>query len=773
MPFVKTRVEVEGHVSEILVEVPENEVQPWGRDQKLKIVGQRVRRIDGVQRVTGRAVYTADVQLPGMLWCKILRSPYPHAEVLDIDTSEAEKIPGVIAIIHHKNTDPVKFGTNDFIFNPTVRFVGDEVAAVAAVNEHVARDAMHAIKVTYKPLPFVVDPLKALEPDAPLVHPTGNILGGKPRVINRGSIAQGEAEADVIVEETFTMAAAHHCSMEPHGTVAYWDRDDTLVVHDSTQSVHLVRAGLCGTFGLPQSKVQVKREYLGGGFGSKTGMEKYQPIVAMLARQTQRPVKVTLERWEEIVTTGHRPYTVHKIRMGAKKDGTLTFIDLKAYTGAGAYGGRFALSSGVPAREMYLCPNVRTEEYAVYTNHMTNSAMRGPGNVEAMAALESMIDKLAYTVGMDALEFRRKNDTPWADQVAQIPYSSKGLQASYDRGSKEIGWKEKRQPSAGSAQGPIKRGVGVGSLIWAAGGGPPSAANVVVHTDGSVILQSAFNDLGEGAITAMAMVCAEEMGVPLESVAVKHGDSTLGAFDLGTFGSRLTPSLTPAIRNAAADARRQVLEAASQILDLTLEDLYMEDGMIKSRTDATLNQPLRAVASKFTHVVVGKGFRGPNPDNYRVNAFGAQFAEVEVDTRTGAYKVLKLAAAHDCGRAINPFLVEGQIHGGLALGRGYGSSEERVIDPNTGVVVTNNYVDYKIPTSIDMPEQVPIVVDEVDDHSNNTNTKGMAEPPGIPTAAAIMNAIYNATGVIVTETPITPDRVLKALKAAGKWEGRR
>lgn len=768
MPFVKTRVEIEGHVSEIIVEVPENEVEPWRPDEQLKIVGQRIPRIDGVARVTGRAVYTADVQLPGMLWCKILRSPYPHAEIVSIDTSEAEKIPGVIAILHYGNTEPINVAGQGLVFNPVLRYVGAEVAAVAAVNEHVARDAVAAIRVTYKPLPFVLDPEKALEPDAPQIHPSGKVLNGGPRIIERGDIAQGEREADVVVERTFRLPAVHHCCMEPHGSVAYWESDGTLVMYDSTQSVYNVMNGLAGAFGLPASKVRVLRDYMGGGFGSKTGLEKYHVITALLARVTQRPVKLTLERWEEIISTGHRPYTVQKIRAGCRRDGTLTFIDLKAYVAAGAEGGRFALNSGIPAREMYLCPNVRTEEYAVYTNHMTNTAMRGPGNKEGMAPLEAVMDLLAEAIGMDPIEFRKKNDTPWADQVAQIPYSSKGLKEAYDLGVRAIGWAEKRRKVPGSDPGPVKRGVGVGSLIWGAGGGPPSAANVVINTDGSVILQSAFNDLGEGAMTAMAMVCAEELGVPLSLVQVRCGDTALGVFDQGTYGSRLTPSLTPAVRNAAADARRQVLQAVSELTDRDVTDLYMEDGVVRSRTDPGFAQPLASVARQFTHAVVGKGFRGPNPSDYRVTAFGAQFAEVEVDTRTGQVKILKLVAAHDCGRAINPLLVESQIHGGLALGRGYAMSEERVIDPNTGVVVTCNYTDYKLPTISDMPEQVPIIVPQIDLYSNNTNTKGMAEPPGIPTAAAIVNAVYNATGVLVTELPLTPERVLRALRAAGK-----
>lgn len=768
MAFVKTRVELEGLVSEVLVEIPDNEVAPWPKDQKFKIIGQRIPRIDGIQRVSAKAVYTADIQLPGMLWCKILRSPYPHAQIVDIDTSEAEKIPGVLGIIHHKNTKPIRFEGDNFVFNPIVRYVGCEVAAVAAINEHIARDAIAAIKVTYKPLPFLLDPVEGAKPGAIKVHPEGNLVGGKPRIISRGDIAKGQAESDVVVEETFHMSAAHHCSMEPHGTVAEWTDDDHLTLYDSTQSVNNIQAGVAGALGLNKANVVVKREFLGGGFGSKTGCEKYQIIVSMLAKVVRRPVKLTLERAEEITTTGHRPLTVHKIRAGAKKDGTLTFIDLKAYVASGAYAGRFSLSSGAPVREMYACPNVRTEEYAVYTNTMTNSAMRGPGNTEGMAPLEAVIDKLAYAIGMDALEFRNKNDTPWADQLTKIPYSSKGQAKAYDLGSKEIDWANKRNKTPGAGDGPIKRGVGVGSLIWATGGGPPSGANVVVSTDGTVTLQSAFNDIGEGAMTAMAMVTAEELGVPLKSVVVRSGDTSVGVFDLGTFGSRLTASLTPAIRNAAADARKQVLQAASGILGMPADDLFMEDGVVKSKSNPAFQQPLAKLASKLSHVIVGKGFRGPNPSDYRINSFGAQFAEVEVDTRTGAVKIIKMAAAHDTGRVINPFLAESQIWGGLNIGRGYATSEERVVDPNTGVIVSNNYVDYKLPTAIDNPTYVPILIGDVDEHSNNVGVKGFAEPPGIPTAAALLNAVYNATGAMLTELPLTPDRVLKALKAVKK-----
>ncbi|MDB4894370.1 MAG: Aldehyde oxidase and xanthine dehydrogenase, molybdopterin binding, partial [Firmicutes bacterium] len=630
MPFVKTRVEVEGHVDFILVEIPDNEVQPWAKDQKLKIVGQRLPRIDGMQRVTGKAVYTADIQLPGMVWAKMVRSPYPHAEIVDIDTSEAEKIPGVIAIIHHKNTPAIPFEGENFVFNPVVRYVGCEVAMVAAVNEHIARDAAEAIKVTYKVLPFVLDPVKGAAPGAPKLRPNANnLVNGKPTIISRGDIAKGEAESDVVVEQTFHMSAAHHCSMEPHGSVANWEQDGQLVMYDSSQSVNNVQSGLAAVFKMPKAKVRVVREFVGGGFGSKTGMEKYHVITALMAQKIRKPVKLTLDRSEEITTTGHRPETVQTIRMGAKKDGTITFIDVKAWVASGAYAGRFSLSSGVPAREMYQCANVRTEEYAVFTNHMTNSAMRGPGNTEAMGPLELMVDKLAYSVGMDALDFRAKNDTPYADQITKIPYSSKGLAKAYALASKEIDWAGKRKPKGGDQSDPnIKHGVGVGSLIWATGGGPPSAADVIVSTDGSVTLSSAFNDLGEGAMTAMAMVTAEELGVPVSSVIIRSGDTALGVFDLGTFGSRLTASLAPAVRNAAADARKQVLDAAAQILARPVDDLSLEDGIIKSKSDATVSQPLAKLAANFTHVVVGKGFRGPNPSDYRINSFGAQFAEV-------------------------------------------------------------------------------------------------------------------------------------------------
>ncbi len=761
MPFVRTRVEIEGHVSYITTEIPEVEAPHWGPDQKFNVVGQRLPRIDGHNRVTGRATYSVDYKFPGLLTCKVLRSPYPHARIMDIDTSAAEKVPGVLGILTHKNMD-MRFSAMQRVFEPVVRYVGDEVAAVAAEDEFAARDALDLIKVTYEPLPFVLDPLEALKAGAPKVHPDGNLTGGKPRVLGRGDVQKGLAEADTVVELTMTVPVQTHCCMEPHGCTVKWDGDE-LTSYESTQTVYLVQRALASAFNLPRNKVRVIMQYVGGGFGSKTGMDKHSLIAGELARRTARPVRLHADRWEEVTVKGHRPLTVQKVKIGAKKDGTLTAIHLVAYIQAGAYATGPSNPGGV-FREMYACPNVRTEEHGVRVNIHSTRAMRGPGNVEGMAALELAIDQLGYKLGMDPMEIRRKNYTPYGDQAANIPYTSKGLLEAYDMGAKAIDWTKNRHKQPGSDPGPVKRGIGMGSLIWSGGGGPPSGANVVLDMDGTVTVQSAFNELGEGPKTIAAMVCAEELGVPYESVKVYCGDTQGLPIDQASYGSRVTPSLMPAIRNAALDARRKVLQAAAAFMDLKEEDLVLEKGVIGVKGNAAKNMTLQKLMSSLTHVITGTGFRGPNPSTHRINVFGAQFCEVEVDTRTGQVKILRFVAAHDCGRAINPMLVESQIYSGLYQGIGYVMTEERVYDRNSGVNLSSNYVDYKLPTSLDSPSLTPMIVPQVDMFSNNTGTKGMAEPPCIPTAPAVLNAVYNATGIMFTEFPLTPARVLKALQ---------
>lgn len=760
MAFTKTKVVVEGHEEELVVEIPENEAPSWATKTAFSFVGKPTPRIDGVERITGKAIYTADLQLPGMLHGKILRSPHPHAKVKKIDDSLALKIPGVVTVLHSQNTDPMAFEGNNFVFNPAVRFVGDEVAVVIAETERAARDGRELIKVEYEVLPFVIDTMAALEPNAPKVQVAGNIVGGKPTVIRRGDLDAGFGTADLIVEETYTTPVVHHTTMETHGSVATWEGNH-LTVYDSTQSVYRVQQGLASTFKLPSSQVRVIMNYMGGGFGSKTGVGKYTVMAALASKLTSRPVKIFLDRDEEFLATIHRPSTIQKLRAGVKKDGILTVLILEAYVPTGAYLGRF-IDIGRPVRELYNCANVETKITGVYLNLMTHGPMRGPGSTEGMYGLECLMDLIAAKLNMDPLELRRKNHTNIGDQVKNIPYSSKGLMESYEYGSDKIDWKNRRNTQPGGGNGKIRRGVGMGSLIWGAGGGPPSSANVFVYPDGTATVRSAVNDLGTGVKTVAALIAAEELGIPLEKISVSAADTDSSTFDLGSFGSRVTPSFGPAVRNAAYDARLQIAEAAAVLLNIPADRVQFENGVFFKEGEKEKGVPLTKVIKAFNRPVIGNGFRGPNPPEYVLDSFGAQFVEVEVNTETGELEIANFVAAHDAGRVMNPLTILSQIYGGIALGSGYGLHEEQVVDRATGIPVTTDWLSYKISTYADLPPIDTYLVPQTDP-VNNINVKGMAEPPCMPTAPAIANAVYNAIGVQIKDLPVTPAKILAAL----------
>ncbi|MDW8141589.1 MAG: xanthine dehydrogenase family protein molybdopterin-binding subunit, partial [Candidatus Bipolaricaulota bacterium] len=405
---IKTKTEFEGHVFEEYVVVEGEGLRAWEAQAPLKFVGKQIQRIDGPERVTGQALYTFDVQLPGMLYGKILRSPHPHARIKNINTQRAERLPGVRAVLSYKNTPKLSFRQGQtFLFDETVRYVGDEVACVIADDEEIAEDALELIEVEYERLPFVLDPEEALRPEAPNVQPSGNLLNGKPDLYERGDLDQGFAQADLIVERTFrTQCALHNC-LETHGSVALWE-GDALTVWDSTQHIFGVRAGLAQLLGLPLHKVRVIKRYMGGGFGSKNGLGKYTVIAALGAKATSRPVKIMLDRHEENLAAGNRPSTTQHLKIGAKRDGTLTALELKAIVSAGEFC-TWPPSVGGPARQLYLCPNVKAEQYTVFTNTGPLSAFRAPGYVEGTFALESLMDELAHKLKIDPLELRLKN----------------------------------------------------------------------------------------------------------------------------------------------------------------------------------------------------------------------------------------------------------------------------------------------------------------------------------------------------------------------------
>ena len=754
---IKTKTEFEGHWFEQYVVVEGEGLSAWETGADLKFVGQRKTRIDGAERVTGRASFTSDIQLPGMLYGKILRSPHPHARIQRIETRDAEKLSGVRAVLSYQNIPKIPFhGGQAFIFNRTVRYVGDEIACVIGEDEEICGDALERIEVEYEILPFVIDPEEALKPGAPKVQPEGNLFRGTPDVYERGHIEQGFDEADIVIEDRFiTQTALHNC-METHGSVALWE-DDHLTLWDSTQQIFGVRETVAELLNLPLDRVRVIKKYMGGGFGSKNRVGKYTLLAALGSRFIGRPVKIMLDRHEENLSTGNRPSSIQYLKMGSKNDGTLKALYLKVISGGGAYI-VWPAAVGGPVRQLYACPSVKTEQYTVFTHTGPMSAFRAPGYVEGAFALESLMDELAKRLGMDPVDLRLKNYSE-RDQVSGRPYSLKGLREAYERGAQRIGWGERRK----GLKGPKLRGFGMASQIWGGSGGPPAYALVKVNPDGTATVLSGTQDIGTGTKTALAQIAAEELGFSVEHISVEIGDTQTGPYAPISAGSMTLASVGPAVRMAAYDTRQQLLDIVSQLLEIPRETISLRNSVLDS---PGLKEPVsvKTVLSMLKNfMIIGRGARGPNPEVVNVNTFGAQFAEVEVDIETGEVRVEKIAAVHDSGRVINPLTLSSQIEGGVLQGLGFGLVEQRVVDRVTGAVVNGDLENYKVPTCSDVPEMVVEMINHPDAYANNLGGKGVGEPPIIPTAPAIANAISDAIGVRIKELPITRDKVLKLL----------
>ncbi|TVR61318.1 MAG: xanthine dehydrogenase family protein molybdopterin-binding subunit [Spirochaetaceae bacterium] len=766
--LVKTKVEFEGHIREEEVVVERDDLTAWSAASPMTHVGEPRPRIDGPARVTGTAEYTYDVRLPGMLWGAIKRSPHPHARIRAIDTGAARALPGVVDILTYENCDDIPWYGESKLLDSTVRYHGEEVACVVADDERTALDALDLITVEYEVLHHVVDIEAAAEPTAPQIHPglkPGNNRTAEPSTYLRGNIEQGISEADVTVAASYRTPCALHGSFETHGSVVSWEADE-LTVWDTTQNIFGVRSGIASKLGLPLAKVRVISRYMGGGFGSKNDVGKYTVLAAIASRRTGRPVRIMLSREEEFLAAGHRPPAKVDVELGAKRDGRLTFIRARSLSTPGAHGrGGFQVCG--PFREYYQCDNVETIQDAVYTNTGPACAFRAPGYVEGTFALESAMDELAAALRLDPLELRIINHAE-RNQPRDMPYSQKYLLESYEMGAKAIGWTGRRETaSAGGRQATSStvRGIGMASQGWGGGGSPPSYALVRFNADGTFDVLTGTHDLGTGTKTVMTQIAAEELGVGMERIRITIGDTLTCPYSLLSAGSLTVPSVGPTVRAAANDAKQQILDIAGSLLDVDPTRLSVADGVISDSGDSSRSVSVDEIAAKIgNYMVIGKGARGPNPSDVSVNTFGAQFAEVEVDTSTGEVRVLRVVAAHELGRVLNPLTLSSQIEGGVFQAVGLALMEERVLDPSTGRFVNPNLSEYRLPTTFDVPTVESLFIGPPDEQSNNTGAKGAGEPPIIPTAAAIANAVFNAIGVRIRELPLTRERVLAALK---------
>ena len=736
--LIRTEKEVEGRYEEVWLVVEEDPLEQWPAGPR-DVVGRPAVRKDGLERARGEVRYTADLLLPGMLHAGILRSPHAHARVKRIDLAPALALPGVRAAIGPGEAPQL---VDEAGFN------GAPVAAVAADTYGQARRALRAIEIEWEPLEVVLDAEEAVAKE---------LLTIEPRRYERGDFERALAGADVVVEGVYRTQTVLHNSMETHQAVCEWI-GDTLHVHISTQYIWGVREAVAEELGLPQDKVRVVCEVMGGGFGSKNGPDEYTFVAAELARRTGRPVRCGLTRREENTAAGNRNATIQKLTVGARRDGTIVALGGEFVNAVGWSG--WCSSTEGPMQMLYACDNVRTVTFGAKVNTPPMKAFRAPGFVEGTFGLECLIDELAATLDVDPFELRRHN---YASANEGRPFSSKRLDECYRLAEKH--W-ERRHEVRSRSDDTWRYGVGMASQIWYGGGGPPSYAWTRVGSDGRVSVLTAMQDIGTGTGTAMAQIAAEELGLPLDRVDVVLGDSARGPYASISAGSSTLPSMGPAVRAAAADAKRQILELAAQRYSVAEGDLDLRDGNLVS-ADGTVSVPVEEVVGLLGSAqLLGKGARGPNPAGMSVLTFGVQVAEVAVDVETGEVRVLRVAAIHDVGRIVNPLGAESQVEGGIIQAIGHTLSEERLIDPETGRTLTTTLESYRMPTIADVPEIVAEFVNEPDEHLTNLGSKGLGEPPIIPTAAAIANAIRDATGADVHELPISREELLRALEEA-------
>jgi 4-hydroxybenzoyl-CoA reductase alpha subunit len=750
--------------------------------EEFSYVGKRVPKLDAAEKVSGRTMYGHDMKLPRMLYGKILRSEYAHARILNIDTSRAERLPGVRAVITAEDIPEIKIGwarDNPVLKSGKVRSFSDEIAAVAAFDEDTAQEALGLIKVEYEELPTVFDPEEAMKPGAPIIHEEApnNIQEKMRQSYFHGNVELGFAESDVVIEDRFKLPFVTHCCMGTCFCLASFSPSGDLTVWSSTQMPFLFQRDLSMALGMPATKVRVIKATIGGGFGSKLDMYPFEPICVLLAQKTGCPVKITFTREEEFSASPTRQPVIADVKSGAKKDGTLVARQVRMILDNGAYsswGSTTPLVMMQTISSLYRVPNVSYDVVVAYTNNPYSGAMRGYGNPQATFVVESHMDMLAHQLGMDPMELRLKNANRSGDVTGQgVKITTCGLSECIERAAESVDWKEQRAKAG-------NRGVGMASMIHVGGGAriyPSDGCGSTVKVDdfGKVTLVTGATDMGQGADTMLAQIVAEELGVPVENVTVISTDTDITPWDVGAHASRTTFVAGNSARLAAADAKRQILEAAAQNLGEKVENLDMKDGKVFLRGEPEEWIPFaKMVRSKHFRpdgdVILAKGWYEPPTERqdkeFRGNisatyGFATQAVEVEVDTETGEVAVLKIAAAHDVGRAINPMAVEGQIHGGVSMGLGYGLYEELVVE--RGEVLNPNFADYALPTALDMPPIETILI-ETDDPAGPFGAKGMSEPACIPTAPAIANAIYDAVGVRIRDLPITSEKVLKALK---------
>jgi xanthine dehydrogenase molybdenum-binding subunit len=712
--------------------------------EPLNTVGHDIPRVDAYERVTGRATYTRDIKLPGMLYARLLRSDVPHAHIRSIDTSKAEALPGVRAVITHE-THQLIYGSgsisggrqyNDSVkditkrlrhmFSNPVRFVGQPVAAVAAVNRHVAEEAIQLIEIDYEELPFVLDPEEALKPEAPAIWPDGNMAHDsqnrqEPIGSQLGDIEVGFQEAEQIFEDRYTTAFVQDAQMEPRSALAHWE-GDKLILHTPTQGVSNCRHDNARDLGIDDHQIQVICKYMGGGFGDKNGSYYFDLIAAMLSKETNAPVMVELSRKDDWLGTHGRWHTVQDYKVGVRNDGTVTAIQMNALSGMGPYLRRSGNIGGI---DVYGCPNIDRKIYPVHTNRMVSGNFRAPQYPQGYFGIQSMMDDISYKVGIDPVEFALKNmRRPTEDE----PFTTYTLDQCIEQGAEKFGWQNRWRPEPGSDSGTIKRGAGMGFMMFGSTISPSSAI-IRVDSGGCYTLFVGVTDIGPGAKTTMSLIAAEALGVGLSEVDIVWGDTDRCPYSIGESGSRTTTSTGNAVMQAALDLKAQI----------AAKGMPVGEG-----------------------VLIASATPNPSSDGRRRMCFGAHFVEVEVDTELGHIGVSKYVAFHESGRILNPLPARDQIRGAVQQGIGQALHEELLYDVRSGHPLNAGYYGARHLTHVDAPE-IEVTFIETDDGLGPFGAKTVGESGIIIAPAAVANAIFNATGRRMKDLPITRDKMLGAL----------
>ena len=763
--------------------------------QDLSIIGRRAPKVDAVKLATGRAAFVDDVEIRGLLHVKLVKSPWPHARVVRIDTQRARQVAGVHAVITHEDVPRIPYTSagqswpepspyDMYILDRKVRFVGDPVAAVAAETPQIAALAAQLVEVEYEVLPAVLDMHDAMQVGAPTIHDEDESYGiydssrniAAHIDVDIGNVERGFAEADVVVENEFFVQYQQHTCLEPHVTICFFDEDRRLVVRTSTQIPYHCRRMLAFALDIPVRNVHVIKPRVGGGFGNKQEVVT-EPLAAVLAMKTRRPVKLEFNRTEEFTIARMRHPQHLRMKTGVRRDGSVVANALYVLTNTGPYG-THALTvtgnTGTKPLPLYRAPNLKFYADIVYTNLPIAGAFRGYGAPQGFFAMEVHMDEVADALDMDPLEFRRQNhirvgDTDLMSAAAGEGSGKKprvmhscGLPECIERGAAAIDWGRKRSEHG---SGPIKRGVGMCILMQGSGvaGDELAAAAMKMNEDASFNLMVGSADIGTGSDTTLCQVAAEVLGVPLDHILIRSGDTDDISFDYGAYASSTAYITGTCVLKAAEDARQQIVVVAGRMMDEDPEDLLVHDCKVTALNgkSVTLQEvAMECLYGEHKTLIMG---RGSHATKESPPPFVAMFAEVEVDTETGRVRPIQIVTAVDVGKALNPDICEGQVEGAVAQGLGYALTEEIIIGPE-GNVLNPSFMDYKIFCSDDMPELTTILV-EAEEPTGPFGAKSVAEIAINGPAPAISNAIYNAVGIRLHSLPMTAEKVLAALDA--------